>query len=273
MKPFIPPNATHLCEAIKLAAREWFADEIKEATLTPDENKAIISFSHAKSNLGVSEAERARLLSDDNRRYIDGLNEKTKQRNDLFKRAWDCMLSLLYSGELTATVIEESGGTSDVPAHFWGSREGQNYFAQYNPTSELSKARYHLSFDNGWGHRRRGTPFIVSTGLEAVLKGPAMPKATEIISSQESVSPVDAVPIGRNKRGASKKFDDLELVIQAARLIYEGFQPRNQAHLREEALVAYQKKTLLEPSEEWAKPIIRKLWNGLELERLDKKGG
>jgi hypothetical protein len=54
----------------------------------------------------------------------------------------------------------------------------------------------------------------------------------------------------------------------AAKLVHEGFTPKNRAELRRVALEAYS-NTLEEgaepPSDDWAKPKIRKLWTALGL--------
>lgn len=71
-----------------------------------------------------------------------------------------------------------------------------------------------------------------------------------------------------NKGGAPPKFDGEALLIEAFKLLYEdGLRPETQTDLRKLALEKYaQGRPEQEiPSDEWAKPKIRALWNELKL--------
>jgi hypothetical protein len=68
--------------------------------------------------------------------------------------------------------------------------------------------------------------------------------------------------------GRTKKHDSEKLLIEAAKLLYDGLAPKSQSELRCCALEEYSahlSEDQDQPSDEWAKPIIRRLWNRLEL--------
>jgi hypothetical protein len=77
--------------------------------------------------------------------------------------------------------------------------------------------------------------------------------------------PTEVKETKRNPGGARREFHPEDLVIEAARLLYvDGLVAKTQAELRKASLDAYS-STLPEgakqPSDDWAKPIIRKLWS------------
>jgi hypothetical protein len=73
----------------------------------------------------------------------------------------------------------------------------------------------------------------------------------------------------RASGGRTRLYSREDFLIEAMRLLYiEGLQPKSRAELREAALQAYidtLPKDSDHPSDEWAKPLIRSLWNRLEL--------
>src|SRR5215212_7223025 len=85
-------------------------------------------------------------------------------------------------------------------------------------------------------------------------------------SGSEAVAPANA---DKPRGGAPPKHDAEAFLIEAFRLLYEGYVPKNAADLRRRALERYwESKQALEngpqglepPSDEWAKRKIRKLW-------------
>ena len=72
----------------------------------------------------------------------------------------------------------------------------------------------------------------------------------------------------KNQGGAPRQYDSDAFIIQACWLLYDGYQPKNQSDFRRKALEAFAAKTHQEPSDDWAKPRIRRIWNefGLNIE-------
>jgi hypothetical protein len=164
------------------------------------------------------------------------------------------VLQHLYKGTLQGYFIPSFGGEPrEMEKEFWSSRKG---------TSAAQWGEAFLVFDtepDGYAS------FFVKTEnfLELASADPLMriePSATKNKASVRERRP----SIG----GAPKKFDATAFLIEAFKLLYQGVSPRTQAELRRCALDAYSAKfpdPADAPSEEWAKPLIRQLWNELEL--------
>jgi hypothetical protein len=75
----------------------------------------------------------------------------------------------------------------------------------------------------------------------------------------------------KDRGGPSTQFDEVDFIIEAFRVIYEGSSlPASQADLNRRATEAYATSKGLppgKPSLEWGKEKVRRLWTALELER------
>jgi hypothetical protein len=280
MKLFIPPNHIDLAKGVEIAAKQWFPEQMAEATLSPEESRKIVAFHDARLAVGRYEesvgqavrppeptVEQLSLITLDKEIEIKLLNSRLSRRPKVLKFAWDQLIGHLFTEQLVVRIISERGTISDVPGFYWGSIEGQR---SYNSSPMVASRPWRLVFHDGWGHSQSGTPFINPDHLKNVLAGqPASPT----VAPTSEIEPVAPPPYRKAVGEAPRKYDSEALLVEASRLLYvDGLVPATQAELRKAALEAYcatidadGRDSAELPSDEWAKPIIRKLWNRLKL--------
>jgi hypothetical protein len=173
------------------------------------------------------------------------------------------MRSFQSASENIRAITDDIGDMHDVPSRFWGSKKGHT---SYDPDLRES---WVVSFPNDDENWRSGRPFLDLGHLE---------KELAVESSSISNIPSPASESGGNAKrrsgGAPRKYDREAFLIEAFKLIYDGLVPATQAELRKAAIEAYYANIQIEDSgnaesltDEWAKPLIRRFWNRLELEK------
>ena len=172
--------------------------------------------------------------------------------------AWSRLLHALFSSPLPVFHVQKDGSLSSLPPLIggWPAR----------PDRSL------ITFATG-GSPLAGTLIVPTEALnEFISRLVALPgtssTSTEFVaaSGSEVAAPANA---DKPRGGAPPKHDAEAFLIEAFRLLYEGYVPKNAADLRRRALERYwESKQVSEngpqrlepPSDEWAKPKIRRLW-------------
>jgi hypothetical protein len=267
----VPTTHVPLGEALIMAACTWYSEEFTAAGLTSDQAAAVLRFWMARNkdrdsqrpinrNLSFPKGIPIVLTKEDRNNAVPTpeireLSEHARPLHHVPGAAWDRLRDLLAAGQLVGEIFSEADGRPHkVPAHTWNHEDAD---------TAHERGRMRLAYGMG---SLIGPVAIRKLDLQnAISGGAAAPEAP----AGSAPVPTQASETRRNPGGAPARFSREDFLILAAKLLYEGLNPKTQAELRKAALDAYSStlpKDDEPPSDEWAKPIIRKLWNSLELQ-------
>jgi hypothetical protein len=171
--------------------------------------------------------------------------------------AWGRLFHALFSSPLPVFYVQTDGSLSSLPPLIGGlpARPDRSLITFATIGSPLA-----------------GTLIVPTEALNEFISRlvapPGTGTSTEFVAASE---PEAAAPANADKPrgGAPPKHDAEAFLIEAFRLLYEGYVPKSPADLRRRALERYwESKQVSEngpqrlepPSDEWAKPKIRRLW-------------
>lgn len=161
--------------------------------------------------------------------------------------------ALLASGALPARVRLPHGAPLPIAASAWQASAADRL-------GEVLEGRVRFA-----GPESAGAVLIAASDLEAVLAGSPAPS---LRFGEVKPVPRPSGPV-IDRGGAPKRFDDVDFMIEAFRILYDERMPASRADHARVALEAYvdkhpEGKT---PSFDYAKPLIARLWTALELDR------
>jgi hypothetical protein len=242
-------NSSEL-DRLWLAEDELSIFEEHQRTLKEQEERAQAAASGALSALlreGIPQPPwSATAISSEIQRVID----KHELYSNFIREIWETLRDEMYDGKLPGyAFLLREGKVDPLPPHVWRS-------------VYLKDACFKLVAPflvNGVNFTAVGC--VRETELTAMLEGRPI-----VASSLEGAK-------DRDPGGRPEKYNTEGFLIEAFRIIYEGGQPETQADLRRQAIKAYDANRGIRgkkhPSDEWAKPKIRRVWYGLG---LGKKG-
>ncbi|MBB3020843.1 hypothetical protein FHR70_003931 [Microvirga lupini] len=150
---------------------------------------------------------------------------------------------LLLKGALQGYFENESGSLSSLPPEFWDER----------PTVEVTETQ--RITDQHIEYQLSGKVVVPRKQITVLAKLSADYERRNSVYDQ-----------ARNRGGAPTKYDAEAFLMEAFRILYESNPaPKTEADLRRRALDAYVEANCAggAPSEDWARPKIRKLWKRL----------
>jgi len=179
------------------------------------------------------------------------------------KLVWGWLLNRIFSIPLPIYHLQEDGSLSRT------SRMPEPSVAHLTDSV--------MTFVRG-GSTLSGTLIVPTQALDAfitslVVSGQGPRRDIQVDQDSRKSDPPVSVDGEKRRGGAPPKHDAEAFLIEAFRLLYEGFVPESPAQLRRRALERYWEKKAPSgsnaepPSDEWAKPKIRKLWGELGLDR------
>ena len=271
----VPTTHVPLGEAVIMAACTWYSEAIAGAGLTSDQAATVFRFwlAHNKVrdgqrpiNIRLTRSVKGLpvVLTNKDRDNadptpeIEELSAHARPLQQVPSDAWSRLRDLLAAGQLIGEVFSEADGRPHrVPAHAWNHEDAD---------TAHERGRMRFAYGASW---IIGPAAIRKLGVENALSGGS---TLSEAPASAAPAPAEANEARRNPGGTPPRFSRDDFLIEAFKLIYEGTIPNTQAELRRAALDVYS-STLPEgeepPSDDWAKPLIRKLWNGLELQRRD----
>jgi hypothetical protein len=176
---------------------------------------------------------------------IESALEKRAGYLRLARMMWERLRDEMYDGRLPGYAFMLAGKINRLPNDVWRS-VGLNdlYFKD-------------LAYFVVDGNKTVAVACVLETELTAMLEG------------RPIAAPSPQRENERDPGGRPRQYDGEAFLIEAFRIIYEGALPRSQAELRRLALDAYNANSSIEaeknPSDDWAKLKIRRLWHRLEL--------
>jgi hypothetical protein len=259
MSNIIPEDEVEALEAALRAAEKWFGDAFRKATLTSEEQVTLAFHKRAKasvdaqpptpsglmslrslypSTVPLSEQELAAAIVTPE---IEGLKQRVLEHDHILDKAWAKLLNLMREGSLPSSICRDSDNkTEALSPDAWQA-----------PNLKDAHGRVISGFFVG-GHLVPGRAQIKCADLALVLAGKKVPQP---------------IKKPKNAGGAPPKHDLQAFLIEAFNLIFECGPPKSRDELNRRARKAYKRQypDSLELTHEWAKPIIRAVWDRLKL--------
>jgi hypothetical protein len=242
MKIAVPDDEVEAPEATRIAAEKWFPERLLKApALTAEEQAKLEAYDNGGLGALLNPSARA---PDNVPAEIRALRRQSCDHSLLMDDAWNKLRNLMADGLLTGFLfLTANQMTEAAEPIYWTSSNVKH--ASPHRTGTCSKV-----ISGGYVECRVR---IKRADLGIVLTGGKVPPK----------------PKKKDKGGAPRTHDVQAFLIEAFALIYEGFQPRSRDDLNKEARKAYAERwpdadTL---THDWAKPIIRALWERLDLTR------